>query len=558
MTDFQNSIDSAFKDTLKYNINAEISTGNAVVDTLLRIFLLSVLSAMIAKIMYFMTDYSIFSLHGSSLFHKVYVWYKNPKRIVITGTRYLETRYMNTRFEFSMRFSALVTLIMKSLEDRKSNKKLVGRLREFMIRENVQWYGEKRMTSSDTNFIVDQDKHFELSDDIYCTITMTTSSNKDRARDDHKKGTDVTKEEYSIELWSYGKTCAELLQFVEDVTDAYEKEKKSLADRSRYIFKYDGKRKDDDRGSTVNWKVFEFASVRSLDQVFFEEKETVVAFLERFQQERKFYEMVGKPWQLGILLEGEPGCGKTSFITALANYFHRSIKDCQFNRMKTVDDLEECIHCICYDNKNMSMDKVIMVAEDFDCMTNIAKSRKLLEKEESDRAEVALRRRRVMDEQLASVQSDEAKALICAIGNQDDVSPILTPKIPPDTTNKITLSSLLNILDGIHSLPGRIIIFTTNCPDTLDEAFLRPGRIDLRIRFGRPSKRVMRSMMSYWYQCVDKMYSDKHTHASFLEKWAEYEERIVEKKYRPCDIMNLMQIHGDNYDAIFEQLCSAE
>ena len=553
MTDLQSSIESAFKDTLKYNINAEISTGNAIIDTVLRICLLSVLSAMIGKLLYFMTDFSFFSLHGSSLFHRIYVWYKNPKRIVITGTRYLEMRHLYTRFEFSMRFSALVSLIMKSLEDRKRNRKLVGKLREFMIRENVEWYGDKRTTSVDTNFIVDQDKYFELSDDIYSTITMTTSSDKDRSRDDSRKNVEMTKEEYCIELWSYRKTCAELLQFVENVTDAYEKEKKSIADKSRYIFKYDGKRKDDDSRSTVGWKVFEFSSVRSLDQVFFEDKEKVVAFLERFQKERQFYDMVGKPWQLGILLEGEPGCGKTSFITALANYFHRSIKDCQFNRMNTVDDLEECIHCIRYDNKDMSMDKVIMVAEDFDCMTNIAKSRKLQEKEDADQSKFAQRRSMAFNDEHA-LRSN----LYAIRSDLDEITPMILPKQATHNPNKITLSSLLNILDGIHSLPGRIIIFTTNCPDTLDEAFLRPGRIDLRIRFGRPTKRVMYDMMSYWYQCVDKMYIDKHTHDAFLKKWAEYEERIIEKKYRPCDIMNMMQIHGEDYDAIFDKLCSAE
>jgi SpoVK/Ycf46/Vps4 family AAA+-type ATPase len=200
-----------------------------------------------------------------------------------------------------------------------------------------------------------------------------------------------------------------------------------------------------------------------------------------------------------------------------------------------------------------------MVAEDFDCMTDIAKSRKLLEKEDADRVEVAQRRRKAMDEHLSFIHNNDTKALICAIQNgQDEVTPIALSKQATHNPNKITLSSLLNILDGIHSLPGRIIIFTTNCPDTLDEAFLRPGRIDLRIRFGRPTKRVMYDMMSYWYQCVDKMYIDKHTHDAFLKKWAEYEERIMEKKYRPCDIMNMMQIHGEDYDAIFEKLCSAE
>ena len=42
--------------------------------------------------------------------------------------------------------------------------------------------------------------------------------------------------------------------------------------------------------------------------------------------------------------------------------------------------------------------------------------------------------------------------------------------------DKITLSSLLNIMDGVIPLPGRIFCFSTNYPDQLDDAFLRPGK----------------------------------------------------------------------------------
>ena len=46
------------------------------------------------------------------------------------------------------------------------------------------------------------------------------------------------------------------------------------------------------------------------------------------------------------------------------------------------------------------------------------------------------------------------------------------------------ISNLLNALDGVLSVDVRILIATTNYIDTLDDALLRPGRIDLKVDIG--------------------------------------------------------------------------
>jgi mitochondrial chaperone BCS1 len=50
-------------------------------------------------------------------------------------------------------------------------------------------------------------------------------------------------------------------------------------------------------------------------------------------------------------------------------------------------------------------------------------------------------------------------------------------------TSRISLSGLLNVIDGVASHEGRVLIMTTNHLEALDSALLRPGRVDLRIHF---------------------------------------------------------------------------
>lgn len=546
------SIEYAIRDAMKINIMSQIETGSPLLDAMIRVFILSFITGFMGKVLYYITDTTSIGFSIRTMFHSLYFFWKRPKKIVIAGCRYNQHNFLNSRFEFSLRFRAVLSKIIQSMELRKKNTKLIQQLRELQVRDGVSYYDDcKPENKNEFNFIVDQLNYFELEDNIFCNIKINLSNVKNKETKNK-----IQKEEYTIELWSPDMTCNELMKYVEKTTDAFEKTQKEENDKKRFIFKFEGR----DEEKYVRWQVTEFRSKRTLEQVFFENKAEVMDFLERFVSERELYERIGKPWQLGILLEGEPGCGKTSFIIGLANYLGRSIKDCQFNRMKTIDDLEQCIQCVRYDNKDMSMDNVIMVAEDFDCMTNIAKSRKLLEKEKLDAKEREERRRNDLKEQMSSIKNDEAKAIMCAIGQQLECemppqSSIMSGPRPIDNnkTRDITLSNLLNILDGINTLPGRIIIFSTNCPETLDEAFLRPGRIDLRIRFGRPSRRVVGEIMGHWYRCIDSFYGKK-LYATFQKKWRTYEKQIVDGKLRPCDITNLLQKYGEDIDGVFREL----
>mmetsp|Transcript_21077 Transcript_21077/g.44965 ORF Transcript_21077/g.44965 Transcript_21077/m.44965 type:complete len:793 (-) Transcript_21077:91-2469(-) len=67
--------------------------------------------------------------------------------------------------------------------------------------------------------------------------------------------------------------------------------------------------------------------------------------------------------------------------------------------------------------------------------------------------------------------------------------------------DKLNLSGLLNVLDGVVDTPERILIMTTNHPEQLDPALIRPGRIDKKILLGYMAPSHATSMIEHYFQC---------------------------------------------------------
>jgi SpoVK/Ycf46/Vps4 family AAA+-type ATPase len=66
--------------------------------------------------------------------------------------------------------------------------------------------------------------------------------------------------------------------------------------------------------------------------------------------------------------------------------------------------------------------------------------------------------------------------------------------------DNITLSFLLNIIDGIRETPGRILIITSNDYHSLDKALVRPGRIDYTLEMKNCSIKTISHMYHHYYK----------------------------------------------------------
>ncbi len=224
-----------------------------------------------------------------------------------------------------------------------------------------------------------------------------------------------------------------------------------------------------------------FNSTKSFDNLFFEGKELIMERLETYKNIKK-YEMLGIPHSLGFLFYGEPGCGKTSCIKAIAKYLKRHIVTINLNHIKNIDDLKTLFMSkglTKNDGWYLELHKRIYVFEEIDCFqgednpfldrslkSNLYNNNK---NKEEDKIE-----------KLASMLIKEEKTEI---------------KI----TSKLTTGEVLEVLDGITEAEDRIIIFTTNHPEKIDKAFMRPGRIDVSINFKKLRRQDINNLYKLWF-----------------------------------------------------------
>ncbi|PUZ72256.1 hypothetical protein GQ55_2G379300 [Panicum hallii var. hallii] len=179
-------------------------------------------------------------------------------------------------------------------------------------------------------------------------------------------------------------------------------------------------------------------------------KQSVVADLERFLKRRDYYRRIGKAWQRGYLLYGPPGTGKSSLVAAMANYLRFNLYDLDLSKVRGNTVLQRLL--------NTMTNRSILVIEDIDCCFTSAS-------------------REVGKDQVGDAVTDD--------DSEEESIPDHWGTPQPQQHN-ITLSGLLNFIDGLWSTSGeeRIIVFTTNYKDRLDPALLRPGRMDMHVYMG--------------------------------------------------------------------------
>ncbi|KAJ3562985.1 hypothetical protein NP233_g9229 [Leucocoprinus birnbaumii] len=179
---------------------------------------------------------------------------------------------------------------------------------------------------------------------------------------------------------------------------------------------------------------------RSTESVHLEENvlEGLMEDMAQFLGAQELYALRSVPWRRCYLLHGPPGTGKTSVVQAMASHFDMKIHFLQPSSMMSDSNLRT--------------------------LFQITPSRSIILIDDIDRA-----------------------------------FPYVVEGFKGDPSSR-TLKGLLDALDGLGSgNPGVITFITTNNKQVIDEAVLRPGRVDVQIELGYATADAAKRFFEHYY-----------------------------------------------------------
>jgi len=326
----------------------------------------------------------------------------------------------------------------------------------------------------------------------------------------------ITEELFNLEISSRDLSSKQLIDWVDEKEKEYKNYLKIKMLEGQSLIEVSWNPYEDD----IECLYTKWDSNVNFSNRFFTAKEEIVEKIKFFLENEQWYKSKGIPYTLGILLWGEPGCGKTGFIKALMNLTGRhgiDVKLCdKFNFSKLREIIfDEQIS----DELIIPQNKRLFIFEDIDAMGDIVKDRDL-QKNSSENE---------LEDKIQKIIVKKTKRRKKKRGLDDSDS------FYEDPQNN-NLSYFLNILDGLNECSGRIIIMTTNKPEFLDNALIRPGRIDYKIHMKKATIDDISNILNYYWETknifeIPLEWEQKVSHAELIN-WCRISDSISDTIFK--------------------------
>merc|ERR1712038_2211928 len=510
-------------ETLKSNFLFNFRTGNVMVDNFVT-GLIIMLSTYLLNL-----SNNLFNFDWSSWFGN---WSLTKEaRIMISG-RKLQGSHQ-TRLEYSTNFFAILHQI-KKLDCVEAD---IRELSEVPIQEPDQVSydydqdsecegendGSSKSRGLGTNLIVSQSSPFRMTADIQGQVNISKET-------DNNEKNPMKTEEFTISLNSSTLTTDQLRETLAGWVAEYESRINSDKHLKYFVYTPNNDSADDYYDATSHYQEFKFESGKSFSNVFYPEKDDVVKRLDFFSKNKEWYKKRGIPYTMGFLFYGAPGCGKTSTIKAIANHTQRHIVSVPLNKIKTAKELLNVFYNTNINYKDIPLNQRLYVLEDIDAadLKDTVGERSSKEKDKEE------------EENDNSNSKDDSGLDMNFLG-------LLKNPLAYDKkfgVQKLTLAALLEVLDGVMEMEGRMLIITTNYPEKLDKALIRPGRIDMKVHFGKMTGENIIKMYQHFFD------TDPPSSVSSSD--------LPDLKWSPAEVTQVFLNNMTNPAEALKQLISAE
>jgi hypothetical protein len=240
--------------------------------------------------------------------------------------------------------------------------------------------------------------------------------------------------------------------------------------------------------------------------LYFTQKVQLLNLINKFKENKMYPKCISMDNKLGILLYGPPGTGKTGTISAVANFLNRNIVNVNLSspniKRETIDKILKPSE---YNDK-------IIVFDEFDCMLDVLINKKDAEKQNKNEEQEGPNWAELL---AVAEDKEERKSILEMVKNGRKKK-----------EDSIDLAYLLQKLDGFESAEGRVIIATTNHPELINPALLRPGRFDIKLCLSNCTAQMYVDIIGAFYD----LDSDGR---AIVER-----ARLVEYKWSPLEVIN--------------------